>query len=196
MEEFLNKANAWIEANCEPVIITLCVLSILLTAGIIVAYMTGRNQAISAAVIAENAKYDEKYQELTSKVEDKQAELDEANATIAKADTIQNGIDDLNKEHDDLETQVKDKQSELDLLTKQVDDARKHQITNGVWQIGTDIEAGTYRTTSAVSGQCYWEITSNDAIVSNDIPGGGFPQVTLAAGQQFKSQDCGDWAKQ
>ena len=73
------------------------------------------------------------------------------------------------------------------------------QIKDGMWTVGTDVEPGTYRTASEITSTCYWGIYrtgSNGAdIIQNDIVQGGFPTVTLKAGQDFKS-DCGVWNKQ
>lgn len=73
------------------------------------------------------------------------------------------------------------------------------QIKDGMWTVGKDVEPGTYRTAAEVTSTCYWGIYrtgSNGAdIIQNDIVQGGFPSVTLKAGQDFKS-DCGVWNKQ
>lgn len=62
--------------------------------------------------------------------------------------------------------------------------------------VGEDVPAGVYRATEPVDGLCYW-LKSKDAegtqIIDNDIPAGGRPQVTLKAGQWFKSQGCPQW---
>jgi hypothetical protein len=72
-------------------------------------------------------------------------------------------------------------------------------IDDGVWTVGTDIKAGTYKVTEAVSGSCYWAITKTGSngsnIIENDIVEGGRPQVTLKRGQDFESSDCGTWSK-
>lgn len=74
------------------------------------------------------------------------------------------------------------------------------QITDGAWSVGSDVKPGTYRTTDAVASDCYWEITAGGSngsdIIENDIPGGGYPVVTVQDGQVFTSSDCGTWAKQ
>lgn len=62
--------------------------------------------------------------------------------------------------------------------------------------VGRDIAAGTYSPNADVSSQCYWEISQGGEIVDNDIPGGGFPTVSLSDGQQFKTRDCGPWSLQ
>jgi len=73
-------------------------------------------------------------------------------------------------------------------------------IEDGVWTIGVDFPAGSYRTTANVSSRCYWEISKTGGagvmdIVQNDLPGGGRPQVTLKRGQTFKTDNCGKWRK-
>jgi hypothetical protein len=70
-------------------------------------------------------------------------------------------------------------------------------ITEGTWTVGTDVQPGTYRTTAAVVGDCYWEIdNAGGGIVKNDVVTGGYPTVTLSAGQTFVTERCGDWRKQ
>lgn len=71
-------------------------------------------------------------------------------------------------------------------------------IEDGIWLVGTDFPAGTYRTMEAVT-DCYWAIyradTNQDVIINNDIVRGGRPTVKLSKGQEFKSNDCGFWEK-
>ncbi len=73
-------------------------------------------------------------------------------------------------------------------------------IGDGMWVVGTDIEPGVYKAKADVGARCYWAIlasgTNGDDIITNDIPGGGTPSVTLAVGQDFKSSRCGQWIKQ
>jgi hypothetical protein len=77
--------------------------------------------------------------------------------------------------------------------------AQAGTIQEGTWTVGEDIEPGTYKTTQAVNAQCYWSITrtgTNGAdIIENEIVSGGYPRVTLNTGQDFKTEDCGTWAK-
>ena len=74
------------------------------------------------------------------------------------------------------------------------------QVTDGTWSVGSDVRPGTYRTKEVVASDCYWEITAGGSngsdIVENDIPGGGYPVVTVQDGQVFTSARCGTWAKQ
>lgn len=70
-------------------------------------------------------------------------------------------------------------------------------ISEGTWTVGSDVQPGTYRTRAAVGGTCYWEVdNASGGIVKNDIVTGGFPTVTLSAGQTFVTERCGDWLKQ
>ena len=73
-------------------------------------------------------------------------------------------------------------------------------IGPGTYVVGVDMQPGTYRPESAVSSSCYWGIyksgTNGDDIIDNDIPGGGFPTVTVSEGQDFSSTRCGNWVKQ
>lgn len=111
---------------------------------------------------------------------------------------MKSGIKDLNTQHDDLQKKVDAKKAELQSLTGQVDQAKKNSISDGVWQVGKDVDAGTYRATSQVGSDCYWEISTDngDNIVQNDFPGGGYPEVTVGDGQQLKISSCGTMTKQ
>lgn len=70
---------------------------------------------------------------------------------------------------------------------------------DGVWVVGEDIKSGTYKVIESVTEGCYWSITKSgtngDDIISNDLPSGGKPKVTVKKGQDFTSEDCGDWEK-
>lgn len=72
-------------------------------------------------------------------------------------------------------------------------------IEDGIWTVGDDIPAGTYKVRDALTGMCYWGIyksgTNQSDIVDNDIVSGGKPTVTLKKGQDFKSSGCGTWVK-
>jgi len=72
-------------------------------------------------------------------------------------------------------------------------------VGDGVYVVGQDMQPGTYRVSAAVTDGCYWAITKSGSnggdIVQNDLPKGGFPQVTVKAGQDFDSERCGTWVK-
>lgn len=83
-------------------------------------------------------------------------------------------------------------------VAKQERTIARNTIGEGDWAVGVDVQPGTYRTTGAVSGDCYWEINADangDNIVANDIVSGGRPTVTLESGQYFSSSRCGEWRK-
>ena len=72
------------------------------------------------------------------------------------------------------------------------------KIDDGTWQVGTDIQPGTYRAPGG--GTCYWEIRtkpdngngSTDGIKDNGLSDSN-PVVTLASGEWFKTRSCGTW---
>lgn len=72
-------------------------------------------------------------------------------------------------------------------------------IEDGVWTVGDDIPAGTYKVSEPLTSMCYWGIyksgTNQADIIDNDIVDGGKPTVTLKKGQDFKSSNCGTWVK-
>lgn len=179
--------------------ITVGVLIIGLLIGLIAGVNIGTNSAAVAQVADEKKSMDSEYQDLSKKIEDMSGEVETAEATIEQYHTIQNGIDKLTEDRDDLQSQVDSLNQQLETLTGQVDQAKKNSVGEGVWVVGQDIEAGTYRATQPVSSSCYWEISTGQGgfdIIDNDIPGGGYPQVTLTDGQHFKLSSCGTWAKQ
>lgn len=198
----LTKSNvSFKSAAC--VCVVLCCAAILATAPI--AYTAGTKSAATKEV-AQNmasdnkdyAKLIKKYNSLVDEYNGIADEYNDAKDAIAEADNVKSGIKDLNAQHDDLQKKVDAKKAELQSLTGQVDQAKKNSISDGVWQVGKDIDAGTYRATSEVGSHCYWSVTvsGSDDIVQNDIPGGGYPQVSVSDGQQLKLQNCGTFAKQ
>lgn len=75
-------------------------------------------------------------------------------------------------------------------------------IEDGVWTVGDDVPAGTYKVTAALTAGagCYWKITKTGTngsdIIDNALPKGGLPRVTLKKGQDFETKRCGTWRKQ
>lgn len=72
-------------------------------------------------------------------------------------------------------------------------------ISPGMWLVGTQISAGTYR--ASVSSGCYWERLRNfsgtlSAVIANDfVSSGGSQLVTISSGDVgFNTDgDCGTW---
>jgi hypothetical protein len=95
------------------------------------------------------------------------------------------------------EREVSERERAVTAVEQQI---AKTSIPNGIWTVGVDVEPGTYRTSAALTGYCYWGIytsgTNGDDIVENDGPTGGFPTVTLRAGQDFENSGCGTFVKQ
>lgn len=82
-------------------------------------------------------------------------------------------------------------------LAEQEEVKAEATISDGIWTVGVDIEPGTYRATD-VSADCYWAILvtgSNGDIVTNGLPGGGNPSVTLEEGHDFETSRCGEWER-
>jgi len=126
-----------------------------------------------------------------------------ADTASARADTAESAAKTKSAELDsraaDLDTRKADLDTREAVLTKTEAKVAASQIENGTWTVGVDIEPGTYRTAEAVTSTCYWGIlrtgSNGDDIIQNDIVEGGFPSVTLKAGQDFKNS-CGVWKKQ
>jgi hypothetical protein len=132
-------------------------------------------------------------------------------ALKADYDVMAAGIDDRETQAEEREAALEKGEAELKEAEaavaereKKVSGAEKEKADNtireGTWTVGVDIAAGTYRTTDSVGSTCYWGIytsgTNGDDIITNDIPGGGRPTVTLSKGQDFNTTRCGTWEKQ
>ena len=118
--------------------------------------------------------------------------VDKYNGLIDEYNDAVDTVDEAKK----LKSDIKDLQSQRDSLKTEVEQVKRTTVDDGVWQVGTDIDAGTYRAAKEVGSDCYWEIDNGDDIAQNDIPGGGFPQFTVSDGQQLKVQNCGTFTKQ
>lgn len=141
---------------------------------------------------ADNADYSkliDEYNKLVDKYNSLSDDYDTATKTIDKADGMKADIKKMEGTRDNLQAQIES-------LTGRVDNAKRTSASDGVWQVGKDIDAGTYRANNSVTDRCYWEVSVGDDIVQNDMPGGGYPQVTVSDGQQLKLQNCGTFTKQ
>ncbi|WP_344918221.1 hypothetical protein [Streptosporangium oxazolinicum] len=69
---------------------------------------------------------------------------------------------------------------------------------DGVYEVGKEIKAGTYRTTPGRVTDCYWErSTGAGDTIANDFVSNA-PRgitVTLRRGEGFKSEGCGNWMR-
>ncbi|HWU58790.1 MAG TPA: hypothetical protein VN045_08725 [Microbacteriaceae bacterium] len=71
-------------------------------------------------------------------------------------------------------------------------------VDGRVYTVGTTMQGGTYQANST-SARCYWKITTSgtnyEDIVQNDLGTQGVLNVTVGAGQDFQSSNCGNWTK-
>ncbi|MET8943077.1 hypothetical protein ABZX30_05675 [Streptomyces sp. NPDC004542] len=70
----------------------------------------------------------------------------------------------------------------------------------GMFEVGTDLAPGTYRSTGNADGSCYWERTRNAehglaSIIANDNVTGTAVVTVKATDAYFKTTGCGDWKK-
>jgi cytoskeletal protein RodZ len=74
-------------------------------------------------------------------------------------------------------------------------------ISNGLHEVGVDVQAGQYKTDVPDSESCYWARHKDDsgeldAIIANEnIDGPARASVTIKKGEFFESGDCGTWKK-
>lgn len=140
-----------------------------------------------ATLSAELSKLQARYSSLNSSISGRETSISTREAALKTA-----------------EASVKTAEADVKKREEAVTAAEKTKAANtireGTWTVGTDVEPGTYRATSEVTGSCYWEINrsgSNGAdIIDNDIVTGGRPAVSLSAGQDFTTSRCGSWLKQ
>ncbi|MFG1809162.1 hypothetical protein [Streptomyces sp. NPDC049040] len=69
---------------------------------------------------------------------------------------------------------------------------------DGTFQVGTDIQPGTYKSSGNDDGMCYWERDkdakgSTDSIISNDTVAGSSYVTIKKTDKIFTSTDCKDW---
>lgn len=69
---------------------------------------------------------------------------------------------------------------------------------NGTFQVGTDIQPGTYKTSGNDDGMCYWERAKDakddtDSILANDTVAGSSYVTIKPTDKIFTSTDCKDW---
>jgi hypothetical protein len=74
-------------------------------------------------------------------------------------------------------------------------------FSDNVFQVGRDIEPGTYVAPGAASGDsCYWERSTTpsggvDSIIANDRTKAGQVIVIVNPGEYLKVEGCGVWTK-
>ena len=145
---------------------------------------------------AEIAELEEALSDTRDDLDDAIARADEAEE-IARADaraTIRKAQAELREVRDDLDARAE----ELDVREAEIREdeeiAAKSEFGDGVYEVGVDIIAGTYKTAGTPS--CYWEKAplTGTSIIDNDLPGGP-STVAIEEGILFKSQGCGTWSR-
>lgn len=71
-------------------------------------------------------------------------------------------------------------------------------ISDGIHEVGVDVEAGQYKTTVPEGEFCYWERSRGDGIsdsTSRYKEGPARQSVTLKKGETFETEDCGTWKR-
>lgn len=180
---------------------------ILPTAIGVVAFLTGlgAGSADTADLDAANASL----ASVTQERDAAQKEIGEVKGQLEEAESAatakQAELDAAQKDIEDQKAELEEERAALEKREKEVSGAEKEAKSNtfseGRWIVGEDIKAGTYKTTEPVtSTSCYWAITSSgsngDNIIANDFGTQGNHTVTLKKGQDFESQQCGDWKLQ
>lgn len=131
--------------------------------------------------------------EYRDETETREAELAERSDEL---DSRSKGLDERKEELDEIDVALAEREK---AVGKAEDEKEANTVSNGVWTIGVDIKAGTYRSDAPVSSDCYWAVLktgTNGDIIDNDIPGGGRPSVTVGNGQDLELSRCGTWTKQ
>ncbi|OFI39470.1 hypothetical protein BIU82_14190 [Arthrobacter sp. SW1] len=165
-----------------------------------------------AAVVVGTALHDPKASpEYKVVVEEKAGTQSQLEELAAKYKALEDGIAAREAKAAQRETDVAAAEAELktaqaavkkreEAVTATEKEKAKNTVGDGTWTVGRDIAPGTYRATADVGSSCYWGLYTSGSnggdIIENDLPGGGRPSVTVAAGQDFKSSRCGTWEKQ
>ena len=124
--------------------------------------------------------------ESSDEIAELRAELDATRAELTELTSMKDGFPEKKEQSDKAEVTNK---------------TSAKSFGNGTWEVGVDIEAGTY--TSSADGLlgCYWERLSGfegtlSEILANGVPNEGPVIVTiLPTDKGFRSQLCAEWVK-
>lgn len=142
--------------------------------------------------------------ELEQRTASREQELDERedelNELQDRLDTRKASLDKRKRSLDERDSALDARQSAI--KAEETEIAENTVPGDGVFVVGDDIKAGTYKTAGPSSSgidTCYWAFktgTGSDAdIVDNNLVQGQ-ATVTLRAGQIFETQSCQDWKRQ
>ncbi|HEX5496223.1 MAG TPA: hypothetical protein VFX70_16785 [Mycobacteriales bacterium] len=97
------------------------------------------------------------------------------------------------------------RKSDLDARERKITDAEKAAKANsfggdGIYLVGTDIQAGTYKAQPSPSGNCYTEVDRNldgglDSIMTNNNTSGPVVLQVPSSAKAIKVSGCGDFQK-
>jgi len=143
----------------------------------------------------------ESHSAVATELDTLKADYDELENGIAgREDAVEERGAALDEQASNLDTRDQELQEREKAVGKIEAEQLENSVESGVWTVGSDIKAGTYRTKESVGSDCYWAVlqtgTNGSDIIDNGIPGGGRPTVTVKKGQDFESQRCGTWVKQ
>ena len=185
-------------------LIATLVVGVLLAGGCFWLGRATTDPVASDAYVALESSAEEGQQDLARIIRDRDAVQAELNriASLAKAneDSIAKREAAVKTAEAALKTQDEGVKKREAAVSGAEQKAAANTVSDGTWVVGVDIEPGTYKATANVGSRCYWGLyasgTNGDDIIANDIPGGGLPSVTVAAGQDFKTARCGTWTRQ
>lgn len=197
-------------AGLKILAVTLPILA--LAGGVVIGYVLFGDGVDAETVEVLESERDGLQQDLTdsqAQLQSRDADITSLEEQLEEAQTRSGGLDARATELDGRESDLDSREADLDQREADLDDREAGMnggdsepgatITEGVWTVGLDIEPGTYRVTEEIDSEqfCYWAIfesgTNQQDIITNSIPTGGYPQVTLEEGQDFESSDCGIW---
>jgi hypothetical protein len=173
----------------------------LAVAGLAAGLVLGGASGAAIALGASDPTASQEYRALEEQLETAQGDITaaerQAEEAADRARVASNELAARSDELDQREQAVASREAAVTAVEQQI---AANSIKNGIWTVGVDVAPGTYRTSEALTGYCYWAIyesgTSGGDIIENDGPTGGFPTVTLSAGQDFENSGCGTFVKQ
>lgn len=148
----------------------------------------GDGGAVAVAEAADRPGDSEEIERLESELE----------AVTAERDALRDELDTLKAEIKEEKKELKKRERDLDRRESDVVEAEVRAvmstITDGVWEVGSDIEPGTYRAPGG--SMCYWAtLGSADTSDMTNNSFGGSNQTVQLSGGWFETSDCGEWEK-
>jgi hypothetical protein len=136
--------------------------------------------------------------EMAAKISRQSKRLDQIDQAKARLAAREADLDDRSDRLDARSSELDQRARDVAAKERRVDDAqqtlRSSTIPDGIWQLGRDYEAGTYRAPGG--GGCYWALLGS-ADTEDIVNNGGFSKnQTIAIDSPFfETEDCGDWVK-